>query len=310
MAAVAARPPSLRTRSMRAPLALGGLAVAALVAGLLDALSGRSGVEPLDALRLLVAPDGSADADLVQSVRLPRAVAGLACGAALGLAGALIQAVVRNPLAEPGTIGVANGAGLAIAVAGVAGLPLGALGSVPVAFAGGLLTAAIVIGVAGGLRADPVRLVLAGVAISFACAAGMTGLKILNEQWAFGMQLWSAGTVEQPGWGPVRALGWAIPVLGAISLLHARDLDALDLRDDAAAGLGVCAPAARGSQPAWSRCCSLRSPSHSPARSPSWGSPRPTWPTGWGCAATGSCCSAPRRPARRCCRWPTPPRCC
>jgi iron complex transport system permease protein len=239
MAAVAARPPSLRTRSPRVPLVLGALAVAALAAGLLDALSGRSGVEPLDALRLLVAPDGSADADLVQSVRLPRAVAALACGAALGLAGALIQAVVRNPLAEPGTIGVANGAGLAIAVAGVAGVPLGALGSVPVAFAGGLAAAAIVIGVAGGLRADPVRLVLAGVAISFACAAGMTALKILNEQWAFGMQLWSAGTVEQPGWGPLRALGWAIPVLAAASLVLARDLDALDLGDDAAAGLGV-----------------------------------------------------------------------
>ena len=239
MTAVAAGAAARRASRLRAGAVLGGTAATALVAALAVVMAGRSGLEPLRALALLFSPDGSADADLVQSVRLPRALAGLACGAALGLAGALMQAVVRNPLAEPGTLGVANGAGLALAAAAIAGVSLGPLGSVPVAFAGGLLAAAVVVGVAGGLRSDPVRLVLAGVAVSFACAAGAAAVRILFEQQAAGLYLWGTGTLEQPGWGPVRLLAPAIPLLAGLSLLLARDLDALDLGDDAAAGLGV-----------------------------------------------------------------------
>jgi len=215
------------------------LGAAAVVAGLAVVMVGQAGLDPLHALAMLFAPDGSADADLVHSVRFPRAVAAVVTGAALGIAGALMQAVVRNPLAEPGTLGVANGAGLALAAAAVAGASLGPLGAVPVAFAGGLLAALVVVGVAGGLRADPVRLVLAGVAVSFACAAGAAAVRILYEQQSAGLYLWGTGTLEQPGWGAVRVLGPAIAPLVAFSLLLARDLDALDLGDDAAAGLGV-----------------------------------------------------------------------
>lgn len=240
MSAVAgALPAGSRSTRLRTGLLLGGLAAAALLAAIVAVTLGQSGLEPARALALLFAPDGSADADLVQSVRLPRAVAAVVCGAALGIAGGLMQAVVRNPLAEPGTIGVAAGAGFAVAAVAVAGVPLGALGSVPVAFAGGLAAALLVVGVAGGLRADPVRLVLAGVAVSFACAAGSAALQVLFEQQAVGLYLWGTGSLEQPGWGPVRLLAPAIPLLAGFSLLLARDLDALDLGDDAAAGLGV-----------------------------------------------------------------------
>jgi ferric hydroxamate transport system permease protein len=224
---------------LRSPLVLAGLALAALAAALLDVAVGQADIDSLRALGLLFAPDGSADADLVQSVRLPRAVSAIAAGAALGVAGALMQNVVRNPLAEAGTLGVSAGAALAVSLAGVTGLSLGLLGSVPVAFAGGLVTAVMVLGVAGGLRADPVRLVLAGVAVSFACAAATAALQILFEQNAVGLYLWGTGTLEQPGWAPVRLIAPAIPLLLALSLLLARDLDALDLGDDAAVGLGV-----------------------------------------------------------------------
>ena len=83
-------------------MALGALlALGALTVG--DVLLGPAHVAAGDALALLFSPDGSADSALVQSVRLPRAVSGLAVGLALGVAGALLQGAVRNPLAEPGT---------------------------------------------------------------------------------------------------------------------------------------------------------------------------------------------------------------
>jgi len=237
MGAVAAAP-AIGSRA-GAPVLLAGLAATAVLTALAVVALGPAGVDPLRALGLLVAPDGSADADLVHSVRLPRAAAGLLAGAALGASGALLQAVVRNPLAESGTLGVGAGAWLAVAIAGVLGASAGGLAAVPFALAGGLLAALLALGVAGGLRADPVRLVLAGVAISLACAAGVAGLQVLFEQRTSGLFLFGAGSLEQPGWAPVRALAAAVPVLALLGLLLARDLDALDLGDDAAAGLGV-----------------------------------------------------------------------
>jgi ferric hydroxamate transport system permease protein len=147
--------------------------------------------------------------------------------------------VVRNPLAEPGTLGVGGGAWLAVAIAGVAGVSAGGLASVPFAVAGGTIAAALALGVAGGPRADPVRLVLAGVAIALACAAGVAALQVLYEQRTAGVFLFGAGSVEQPGWAPVRALAGFLPLLLLAGLALARDLDALDLGDGAAAGLGV-----------------------------------------------------------------------
>jgi iron complex transport system permease protein len=237
MAAAAAAPAG--GARARAPLLLAGLAAAAVLSALGVVALGPAGVEPLRALGLLVAPDGSADADLVRSVRLPRAVAGLLAGGALGASGALLQAVVRNPLAESGTLGVGAGAWLAVGVAGVLGVSAGGLAAVPFALAGGLLAALLALGVAGGLRADPVRLVLAGMAIALACAAGVAALQVLFEQRTAGLFLFGAGSLEQPGWAPVRALAAAVPLLALLGLLLARDLDALDLGDDAAAGLGV-----------------------------------------------------------------------
>jgi iron complex transport system permease protein len=237
MAAVAAR--THAGGAVRAAVLAGGLAAAAVLAALAVVALGPADVDPVRALGLLLAPDGSAAADLVRSVRLPRAAASLLAGAALGASGALLQAVVRNPLAEAGTLGVGTGAWLAVTVAGVAGISLGGLASVPFALAGGMAAALLALGVAGGLHADPVRLVLAGVAIGLACSAGVAALQVLYEQRTAGVFLFGAGSVEQPGWAPVRALAGTVPVLLAAGLLLARDLDALDLGDDAAAGLGI-----------------------------------------------------------------------
>ncbi len=230
----------------RAPVwAAGGLGLlGALMIG--DVLLGPAGVAPGHALRLLFSPDGSADSALVQSLRLPRAVSGLAVGVALGVAGALLQAAVRNPLAEPGTIGVNAGAALGVTLAAVLGVSAGALASAPFALAGGALAAAIVMGLGRGAK-DPVRMILAGVAVAFAFGASAVALQVIFAQGyiSSGLQIWGNGTIEQPGWAPVRTLASIVPALALASLVLTRDLDALMLGDEHAEALGVRARRAR-----------------------------------------------------------------
>ena len=220
-------------------MALGALlALGALTVG--DVLLGPAHVAAGDALALLFSPDGSADSALVQSVRLPRAVSGLAVGLALGVAGALLQGAVRNPLAEPGTIGVNAGAALGVTAAAVLGLSAGALSSVPFALAGGALAAAIVMGLGRGSN-DPVRMILAGVAVAFTFQGGAYALQVIFAQGYIsgGLQIWGNGTIEQPGWAPVRQLAPIVPLLVLAALALTRDLDALMLGDEHAEALGV-----------------------------------------------------------------------
>jgi iron complex transport system permease protein len=226
-------------------VALGALILlAALTIG--DLLLGPADVAPSRALTLLLAPDGSADSALVQSVRLPRAISGLAVGVALGVAGALLQAAVRNPLAEPGTIGVNAGAMLGVTLAAVLGLSAGALTSVPFALAGGALAALIVMGLGRGSD-DPVRLILAGVAVAFAFMGTATALQIIFAQGyvSGGLQIWGNGSIEQPGWAPVRTIAPIVPLFAIAALALTRDLDALMLGDEHAEALGVRARRAR-----------------------------------------------------------------
>jgi len=233
-------------RSVRGPAMAAGalLLLGALTIG--DVLFGPAGVDPAHALALLFSPDSSADSALVQSVRLPRAVSGLAVGVALGVAGALLQAAVRNPLAEPGTIGVSAGAQLGVTLAAVLGLSAGALTSVPFALAGGALAATIVMGLGRGSN-DPVRMILAGVAIAFAFMGIASALQIIFAQGYIsgGLQIWGNGTIEQPGWAPVRTIAPIIPLVALAALLMTRDLDALMLGDEHAEALGVHARRAR-----------------------------------------------------------------
>lgn len=242
--ATALRTPGLR--SLRVPAVAAGalILLGALTIG--DVLVGPAGVDPAQALALLFAPDGSADSALVQSLRLPRAISGLAVGVALGLAGALLQAAVRNPLAEPGTIGVNAGAMLGVTLAAVLGVSAGALTSVPFALAGGALAALIVMGLGRGSD-DPVRLILAGVAVAFAFMGAATALQVIFAQGYIsgGLQIWGNGTLEQPGWAPVRAIAPAVLVLALATLALTRDLDALMLGDEHAEALGVRARRAR-----------------------------------------------------------------
>lgn len=191
---------------------------------------------------------GHTNADLiVTDLRMPRTVLGLLVGAALGVAGALIQALTRNPLADPGVLGVNAGASLAVTV-GIAYLGVHSIhGYVWLALAGAVVTTVAVYAIGTGGRGgpSPARLVLAGVGLA-AVFSGITSTIALSKQSVFeGALNWSAGSLAG------RPLSTSVAVLPfiVVGLVMAaaisRDLNAIALGDDLAAALGSRAVAVR-----------------------------------------------------------------
>lgn len=184
--------------------------------------------------------DGSGDAVLIHSVRIPRTLLALAVGAALGLAGALMQALTRNPLAEPGLLGVNAGAGFAIvfaiAVLGVTSV----YGYIWFSFAGALGASVIVyvLGNRGRTEASPVRLALAGVAVT-ALLTSITSALVLTDPVALNRyRFWSAGSFAGPVSGTlVRVLPFLIAGI-VLALASAPALNSMALGDDTATALG------------------------------------------------------------------------
>ena len=201
----------------------------------------------------LVQYDGSIEHLIMRTLRMPRAALGALVGANLAIAGLLMQGISRNPLASPGIFGVNAGASLFVALAftGVYGaaatdassitLPfVGPLGIVPVAFLGAAFGGVLVYflgGVASG-RVNPVRLVLAGVAVSTLLASLMKGAIILRDDQTDSIVFWLAGAVDGSDWNDVQTiLPWTIVGLGTTVYL-AVSLNLLALGEDVAVGLG------------------------------------------------------------------------
>ncbi len=193
-------------------------------------------------LALLTGQDGGGSAaarDILVGSRIPRLAAGIAVGFALGVAGALLQSVVRNALASPDTLAVTAGSYIAVAAVAAFGLTVPLWASGAVAFAGGLLAAAVVLGLAGRGGTSTTRLILAGSAMALALQAGTAALLILFGQETTGLFAWGSGSLSQLG---LAAFWQAAPVVvaaTACAVLLARRLDLLALGDDAAGALGV-----------------------------------------------------------------------
>lgn len=216
-------------------------AVVALVASVAASMSLGAVDVPLgtvmDALRG-TAPDGPLK-EIVLQLRLPRTVSAIFVGAGLGVAGALLQGALANPLAAPDVIGVTGGAAFGamlvmLAFPGaMALLPLGAL-------AFGLLAAAIVFTIAwaGVNRGSISRLILAGIAISALFGAGTMTLMTMYPDRVQSAIFWMAGGITSTGWEDMSAV-WPYFAIGfAIALVMPRALDRLALGDDVAASLG------------------------------------------------------------------------
>ncbi len=191
----------------------------------------------------------SPDIDIIEQMifhysQLPRLAISLLVGAGLGLVGVLFQQVLRNPLAEPTTLGVATGAQLGITVTTLWAIP-GALTTQFAALTGACIVGALVFGVAWGKRLSPVTLILAGLVVSLYCGAINQLLVIFHHDQLQSMFLWSTGTLTQTDWSGVQRL-WP-QLLGGVmlTLLLLRPMTLMGLDDGVARNLGLALSLAR-----------------------------------------------------------------
>ncbi len=177
----------------------------------------------------------------VRELRGSRTLIGILTGAALGVAGALMQSLTRNPFADPGLLGINAGAALAVVIAMTTGLASGYAAQVPVAFVGAGLAAVLVyaIGARGAASGAPVRLALAGVALT-ALISSITYAVLMVDDATLGQyRLWVAGSLTGRTADEVLAL---VPIVGVAivgALVASRQLEAVALGEDAARALGV-----------------------------------------------------------------------
>ncbi|WP_432791469.1 iron chelate uptake ABC transporter family permease subunit [Brevibacterium sp. K11IcPPYGO002] len=195
-----------------------------------------------EVLGAFFAPTGSDDQLVVLELRLPRTVLGILVGMGLGLAGGLIQALTRNPLADPGILGVNAGASLAITI-GVAFFGISSItGYIWFAFAGALVATVgvYVIGSAGRSRTvDPIRLTLAGVAVA-AVLTGLTKAILLTNDRAFdAFRSWDVGAIAGRDFDTITAILPFIVIGTVLALALSHSLNAVALGDDLAASLGT-----------------------------------------------------------------------
>ncbi|MGV0997721.1 MAG: FecCD family ABC transporter permease [Fluviibacter sp.] len=179
----------------------------------------------------------ASSAMLIRDLRLPRALAAFACGGLLALAGALMQVLLRNPLADPYILGISGGAGVGALLAIFFGLSVAGLNGF--AFAGALLAILLVFGLAHGDGSwTQTRLLLTGVMVAAGCGAMITLLlSIAPEERLRGMLFWLMGDFSQ-GVNPTYALA-GLAVLGLLTTPLARDLNVLIRGNDTAKALGV-----------------------------------------------------------------------
>lgn len=180
-----------------------------------------------------------ADPDVLWGSRVPRLAAGIAVGVALGVAGILLQSLARNALASPDTLGVTAGSYLAVTALAAFGIAVPVWASGAVAFAGGLVAAGIVLGLAGGAGSSTTRLILAGTALALAFQACTSTLLILFDEETKGLLAWGSGSLSQLGLTAFLQAAPVVVVVTGAALLLARRLDILALGDDTASSLGV-----------------------------------------------------------------------
>ena len=176
---------------------------------------------------------------LVHYAFLPRLAVSLLCGAALGLAGTVLQQVLRNPLASPETVGVSAGAYLALALATLLAPSSLAFGREWVALAGAFVALAAVIALSWHKGLSPLSVVLAGLVVSLYAGAIGAALVVLRHEWLASLFIWGAGSLGQQDWSTTL---WLLPRIGTAALaifLMVRPLTLLGLDEDGARSLGV-----------------------------------------------------------------------
>lgn len=174
----------------------------------------------------------------VSRAELPRLAMALVAGAALGLSSALLQRVLRNPLAEPATLGLSAGAQLALVAATVA-LPGAMAYPVTVAFAGAAATALLVLAATARRRFEPLSVILTGMMVSLTATAGAAAVILASGDYMTGLFIWGGGDLTQDGWEPTLRLAALLAVASVGTLFALRPLALLTLGDAEAKAAGL-----------------------------------------------------------------------
>jgi iron complex transport system permease protein len=229
-----------RTAVRRRVLVIAALVVVLVLVAVASMLLGSNRIGVDRVLDGLLRTGSTTDEAIVWGSRIPRTLIGAAVGAALGIAGLLMQGHTRNPLADPGLFGVSSGAGLAV-VLGVYVFGVTSTGATVWFALGGALVASVVVfsvTVAGSGTASPVPLALAGAAVS-ALLGALTSFVVLTDQDSLdAYRLWVVGSLAARQLDVLGAV-WPFLVAGLVlAVVNVRALDALGLGSDLAKGLG------------------------------------------------------------------------
>ena len=226
--------------SSRRALTLFGLLILLIVAMALSMLVGAKTVPASVIVDALTGTCQSADCTIIRDARLPRTLAGLLAGGALGLAGALMQTLTRNPLADPGLLGVNAGASFAIVLGAALFGAASPVEQLALAFGGALIASLIVAftGSQGGGQLSPVRLTLAGVTLAAVLEGLSSGISLLNADVYDQLRFWQAGSLDIRTLQTVKIVLLPVLLAASIALISSRALNSLNLGSDTATALG------------------------------------------------------------------------
>lgn len=216
---------------------LAGLAL--LVLGFIISIKfGAVDISIKDIISALTGDEGTTNYNIIYNIRLPRIITGVFVGVNLAISGAILQGVLRNPIADPGIIGVSAGAGL-FAVTIMILFPENSAYVPLAAFLGAMLASMLVYSVSWKGGISPLGLILAGVAVASFLGAFMTTLMVFHSDKVQGTINWMAGGFQGRSWGHVQMI-LPYTIIGfALSLAISRHLNILMLGDDIARGLGM-----------------------------------------------------------------------
>ncbi|MGO1837730.1 FecCD family ABC transporter permease [Agrococcus casei] len=227
-------------RTHRRAVIVGTASAALLVAvSLVTMTVGDYPLSLAETIQTLFGGGSQRDQYIIFEVRLPRLLMAVLCGVGLGASGAIMQALLRNPLASPELLGITGGASVA-AVAGTLMFGLGGLALVGLAFAGGLVIAAVLLVAAAREGSSSYRIVLAGVGIAFVCVSVVGYLMKRAQLNEAQMALrWITGSIDATAWRDVLVLGAVLLLALPLAAIAGASLQPLELGDAQAGALGV-----------------------------------------------------------------------
>jgi iron complex transport system permease protein len=211
---------------------------AAIGAAIISLMKGAMAIPAVDVIQAALGKAAGVSGQVIWNIRLPRILVAGLVGMNLAMAGAILQSVMRNPLADPHIIGISSGAGLAGVIILIL-FPHMEYLVTPAAFIGAMTAAFMVYLLAwkGGIR--PVRIILAGVAVSAFLGAGISALMVFYSDRVHGALMWMVGGLSARSWPHFYIIMPYSVIGGLLSLWYAQKLNVLSLGDDVARSLGL-----------------------------------------------------------------------